>query len=376
MKNVMLCLLLCGSAYATAQVPYQIKGEWKDAAGKSIYLYQDVKADSVRAIDSVKVAPDFSFVLKGKISDVQRMYVGCNPKEKEDVFIDGTPIEVTVATKTSTNKKTGKASTYNSIKVKGGREQVVLDEGKQLSATMAFFQLGKMLTLSKAVETKDSLVIDSAVYKINVLDSLSNAAVKQYMDTTRNDISSTYFFDRYIFQKCKMDEVETFYNNLTAKVKASYPGKELNKRLVEMRSVNVGGTAPDFTLPTPEGGTYSLSSLKGKIVLLDFWASWCGPCLAELPNVKKVYETYHSKGLEILGVSLDDKHDAWVNMIAKKGMPWHHVSSLKGWQCPIAKRYNVTGIPRMYIIDKDGKIIAQDLRGQALIDKMAEIFGE
>ena len=118
----------------------------------------------------------------------------------------------------------------------------------------------------------------------------------------------------------------------------------------------------------------SLYSLRGHIVLLDFWASWCGPCLREVPNVKKIYDKYHSKGLEILGVSLDDKQKAWVNAIQNKELNWKHVSSLKGWDCPVAKLYNVTGIPRMYIIDENGTIIAQDLRGEALTKKMDELF--
>ena len=93
-----------------------------------------------------------------------------------------------------------------------------------------------------------------------------------------------------------------------------------------------------------------------------------------MPNLKKIYDKYHSKGLEILGVSLDDKLDDWKNAIARKGLNWKHISSLKGWKCPVTKLYNVTGIPRMYIIDETGKIIAQDLRGEKLMEKMDELF--
>lgn len=109
-------------------------------------------------------------------------------------------------------------------------------------------------------------------------------------------------------------------------------------------------------------------------MLLDFWASWCGPCLAEVPNVKAVYEQYKDKGFEIYGVSLDDKKDAWVNAIEKHDLPWIHVSSLKGWECPVAKIYNVTGIPKMYLLDKEGRIVAMDLRGEALKEKVASFF--
>jgi thiol-disulfide isomerase/thioredoxin len=119
-----------------------------------------------------------------------------------------------------------------------------------------------------------------------------------------------------------------------------------------------------------------LSSLRGKYVLLDFWASWCGPCLREVPNVKAIYEDYKDRGFEVYGVSLDDEEqrDAWLAKIAEYGMDWVHVSSLKGWECPAARSYNVTGIPKMYLIDREGRIIAMDLRGNELREKVASLF--
>lgn len=376
MKQLVLSVLLCAAtSYAVAQTPYRIKGEWKDGAGKTVYLMKSVSADSVTAVDSVKVGADGTFQLQGKVSHVQAMILGSSPKDKEDIFVDGEPLTATIETIT-TKKKDGSTKVYDKVKVQGGREQNVLLEGKTLQTTFSFFQLGKMIAVSKAIESKSQAKQDSVKFEVAMIDSLSEVALNNYMDSTRNDLAVTCFFQNYLFKKCSLEDVEKYYNQLTDRVKKSYPGKEVSKALTEMRAVNVGGTAPDFTLSTPDGKKLSLSSLRGKVVLLDFWASWCGPCLAEMPNVKKIYETYHSKGLEILGVSLDEKQAAWVNMIEKKGLNWNHVSSLKGWKCPVAARYNVTGIPRMYIIDKKGKIIAQDLRGQELADKMQEIFSK
>lgn len=368
-------LMLCAAAKATAQTPYNIQGSWNGKAGRPVYLLKAVTADSVAPIDSAKVAADFSFTLQGTLPYADRLYIGCGGKDKEAVMIDGTPLTASIETKTTTHKN-GKTKTYDNIKVEGGRQQSVLEEGEKLATTLAFFSLGKMMTVSKALESNDSAAIDSAKFKVEMIDSLSHMAIRQYMDSTKADIASVYFFDRYLMRNLGIDEVEGYFNALSQQVRESHPGKALQERIASLRAVNIGGIAPNIELPTPDGGTFSLKSLRGKVVLLDFWASWCGPCLAELPNVKKLYEAYHGKGLEILGVSLDEKRENWMNMIQKKGMPWHHVSSLKGWKCPVAARYNVTGIPRMYIIDPQGKIIAQDLRGEELANKMKEIFGE
>ena len=117
---------------------------------------------------------------------------------------------------------------------------------------------------------------------------------------------------------------------------------------------------------------------KGKkCVLIDFWASWCGPCMDEMPNVKAIYEKYHDRGLEIVGVSMDNNKANWERAIERAGLVWHHVSSLKGMnRCPVAKLYQVVAIPKLYIIGKDGKIIAKDLRGEELREKIDELFEE
>lgn len=370
-----LCIFLPAVSIAVAQVPYQIEGTWENGAGKTVFLQKYITADSLQAIDSVKVASDFSFSLKGKVKEEQRMAISCSPKNKAEIFVSITPLQVTIQEKTTTDKK-GKTHNTTHIEVKGDREQEVLKSGQTLSTTASFFQLGKMITLSQALNSKDTTAIDSAKYKVAMIDSLIARSVQNYMDTTRNDIASTYFFERYLMTNQTLDEVLSFYDKLTDRVKKSAPGLVLKQKIEDMQQVNIGGIAPNFELTTPEGKKLSLHELRGHIVLLDFWASWCGPCLAEVPNLKAIYEKYHSKGLEILGVSLDEKETAWKGAIERKGLTWKHVSSLKGWKCPIAQKFKVTGIPRMYIIDAQGKIIAQDLRGEKLSQKMDELFAK
>jgi thiol-disulfide isomerase/thioredoxin len=138
----------------------------------------------------------------------------------------------------------------------------------------------------------------------------------------------------------------------------------------------VGNEAPDFSLPNQNGEIVDLSSFRGKYVLVDFWASWCGPCRRENPNVVRNYQKYHGKGLEILGVSLDRSKEGWLRAIQSDGLVWSHVSDLKMWQSDVVPLYRIKGIPFMVLLDPAGKIIAINLRGAQLNAKLAEIFGE
>ena len=148
----------------------------------------------------------------------------------------------------------------------------------------------------------------------------------------------------------------------------------LKKAIENKAKYAIGGIPPDFSQQTPEGDEFALSQLRGKVVLIDFWASWCGPCRKENPNVLKVYKKYHDKGFEVLGVSLDRKRDRWIGAIKQDGLPWHHISDLKGWQNQVAKDFGVHSIPHTVLIGKDGKIIARGLRGSALEQKVAELL--
>ena len=149
----------------------------------------------------------------------------------------------------------------------------------------------------------------------------------------------------------------------------------MGKHLISLKKLGNGASAPDLTLQTLDGKTLSLKDLRGKIVLIDFWASWCGPCMGEMPNVKNLYAKYHERGLEVLGVSMDNKKEAWVKSIEKEQLPWLQVSSLLGMgRCPVGKSYEVLAIPKFYIIDREGKIIAKDLRGEDLAQKVSSLF--
>ena len=149
---------------------------------------------------------------------------------------------------------------------------------------------------------------------------------------------------------------------------------QMKQQLDEMRALSVGQVAPDFELPDPNGKMVKLSDLRGKYVLIDFWAAWCKPCRQENPNVVRLYNQYKDKGFEVFGVSLDRTKEDWVKAIADDQLTWTHVSDLKYFNSAAAELYKIEAIPATYMIDPDGKIIARDLRGPSLENKLAELF--
>ncbi|MEM9982569.1 MAG: TlpA disulfide reductase family protein, partial [Bacteroidota bacterium] len=138
--------------------------------------------------------------------------------------------------------------------------------------------------------------------------------------------------------------------------------------------LTVGVQAPNFSLPTPAGKQVSLSSLKGQYVLLDFWAAWCGPCRQENPNVVAAYERFKAQNFTVLGVSLDKNREKWLKAIEKDNLQWTQVSDLQYWESSVVPLYKIEGIPMNYLIDPEGKIIAKNLRGEALQEKLAEVL--
>lgn len=159
----------------------------------------------------------------------------------------------------------------------------------------------------------------------------------------------------------------------------TYPGNkyvaDYTGLLAEYRKLPIGSEAPEINLPDPNGKSVSLSSLRGKLVLVDFWASWCGPCRKENPFIVSIYNKYRSAGFDIYGVSLDDNAEAWKMAIQKDGLGWNQVSELKKWNSQVAKTYGVDAIPFSVLVDKEGKIIGKGLRGAELENKIREALG-
>lgn len=210
-------------------------------------------------------------------------------------------------------------------------------------------------------ENKGSPLAISVLGRLNMQQEFE--LFKEVRDELRKTMPQSGYFKSF------REQVDRYEQEMIM-VKAQ---EEEMKRLANL--LPIGSPAPEIQQNTPEGGTFALSQLRGKVVLIDFWASWCRPCRIENPNVKRVYERFHKKGFEILGVSLDKDHSAWVEAIKADGLPWKHISDLQFWNNAAAQEYGVSGIPYTVLVDREGMVIEKGLRSEALEAKLEELFG-
>ena len=171
-------------------------------------------------------------------------------------------------------------------------------------------------------------------------------------------------------------EADSLFGRLHNTIKISPTGKAIQEYINGEKKTSIGAVAPEFAMSDTSGKEISLSSLKGKYVLLDFWAAWCGPCRQENPNVVQAYHKYKDKGFTVFGVSLDRERKAWLKAIPDDQLNWSHVSDLKFWKNSAAMLYSIVSIPRNFLLDPNGKIIGRDLRGLDLSEKLEDIFKE
>ncbi len=354
-----------GTTAETSGNGYKISGKFKNAPeGSKVYL-DELGEQQFVARDTAEIGKDGSFEMTGTVPETGIYKLALDPQNAILFVLENQKkIEFEADAKNV-------SETYT---VKGSKDSELL---KDLNALMMAPQkqmegLKQRYMVASGSGQQDSIkAIEAAAAKIQ---GASEKNFKAYIRKNPESIMSVYSTLTLI----NPEENYAFADSMLTIYKKTQPNskytKALGDRLAKLGSVTVGSMAPDITLPTPDGGTQSLSSLKGKYVLIDFWASWCGPCRRENPNVVKMYNQYKDKGFEIFGVSFDQSKEKWVKAIADDKLTWPHVSDLKGWESAAGKLYNITAIPHTVLIDKEGKIIAKNLRGAALEAKLAEVL--
>ncbi|HEX8019727.1 TlpA disulfide reductase family protein [Mucilaginibacter sp.] len=259
--------------------------------------------------------------------------------------------------------------------------------GSQINDDAAVFRAQRQPTEDKFTalnkefaSTPDSLKTDAFINKMRSRESQYMGELRvsglEFAKTHPKSYISLLTLQQAAADTLISEDAAKAYSNLSPQLKNTPLGKTIPLLLASSTNTRIGSQAIDFAQETPEGKTIKLSDFKGKYVLVDFWASWCGPCREENPNVLAAYNKYKGKGFTILGISLDNpgKKDAWVKAIADDKLTWIQVSDLKGWNNVVALQYGVRSIPSNFLIDPAGKIIAKGLRAEGLNSKLAELL--
>lgn len=317
--------------------------------------------------DTITLKGDYTFAKKIKLKEPGYYRINFYNKQMLNLIVHKSDIEVNV----DGNSQQGFAE------IKGSPDIDLIEKVQELQGKInsdpAAARLNEEYTL--ASQRKDQNAILALQQKYMQLMKKYNDQIAALLVENTPSLAVINLLQQNILDK---DQYYSTYVQVAEKLKKEWPDYSQADNFVnyvdKMRLLAVGQPAPEISLPNPEGKIVPLSSMKGKYVLVDFWAKWCGPCRHENPNVVSAFQKYKDKGFTVYGVSLDRNREEWLQAIQQDKLTWTHVSDLKYWQSEAAKTYNITGIPFSLLLDPNGVIIAKNLRGAALHQKLEEIF--
>ncbi|MBI9055911.1 MAG: AhpC/TSA family protein [Bacteroidales bacterium] len=381
--TLILSLIFILSSCNTEPDFFTVSGEISNANGEKLYLVE-LQTNNILVLDSTILNDKGTFSFKGQTSVPKFYAIRTNSNNYLTLIINNldqihVTADIDYLAKNATI--TGSEQSENILVLRTKLE----DSIEKLDSLAAYYQ--SLIGSWKINQVKDSLNIASQ----KIIEEHTDYT-KDFILENKNSLSGLMALYQQIAPRryvLSLNEHFEYFNMVDSALTNSIPEsdavKALHSQIEEYKRqkniddeintvIGIGATAPDIALPNPEGDTITLSSLRGKYVLIDFWASWCRPCRVENPNLVKSYKKYHDKGFEIFQVSLDKKKDAWLNAIEKDELNWLHVSDLQYWNSTPAKIYKVEGIPASFLIDKQGRIIAKNLRGDILEAKLSELF--
>lgn len=355
---------------------FELKGNLSNSKGEAIYL-EKLSQTGVTAIDSATIDEKGEFLMNHASPSIGFYRLRINASNFCMMVLDSAQ-KVTV---------TGDARDLgNTFKTEGSPDTKLFSEYNTLAQgqKMRTDSLENIFRTAMVTLKLDSLRADSLSRE---LQKPYEVMVAQYSDIVAKKIKENTgsFASIMAIQQLRPENYLDVYKALDKGLTTKYPNnkdiksfhgmvQQTEMMVAKTEAIKVGAEAPELILPMPNDKDLALSSLRGKVVLIDFWASWCAPCRKELPNVKRAYAKYKSKGFEILGVSLDKDREAWIEAISTEGLTWPQVSDLKYWQSEAVQVYALQSIPFTVLLDKEGKIIATDLRGADLDKKLAEVL--
>lgn len=361
--SLLFAILVTIVACKAKKEGFSIEGTITSADNTWVLLKKRVETNTV-TIDSVQVK-EGKFTFNGKV-DLPEMYFlkVADVEGSIPFFIENSAIQMTVY-----------ADSLDKSIVKGSATHDIFTEYQKQEGTYSAQMEDLYGKYMQASEMKDTLQVKSIEKAYDSIQNAQNAFTKDYILKNGKTVVSAFLAisNAYAYT---LDDLKQINKAMDASISESVYVKKLAEREKLLSNLQPGMPAPEFTMNDTIGNPVTLSSFKGKVVLVDFWASWCGPCRAENPNVVKAFKKFGPKGFTVLGVSLDKDKDKWIAAIAKDELTWTHVSDLQYWQNAAAKQYGVMSIPANFLLDKEGKIIASDLRAEKLDQKLEEIFAK
>lgn len=328
---------------------------------------QELKEGGSGWQDTVRLKSDYTFSKRIKLTEPGYYRLNFYNKQMVDVILDKDDIEVNV----DGNNQQGFVQINGSPDIELIRQVQGLQGKANNDPVVA--QLNQEFTA--AAQRKDETTMRGLQEKYMQHVKQYNDQIAVLLVQKSPSLAVINLLQSNIIDK---DQYYNTYVQVAEKLKREWPDYSQAKNFIsyvdKMKLLAIGQPAPEISLPNPEGKVVPLSSMKGKYVLVDFWAKWCGPCRQENPNVVAAFQKYKDKGFTVYGVSLDRNREDWIQAIQQDKLTWTHVSDLKYWQSEAAKTYNITGIPFSLLLDPNGVIIDKNLRGAALHAKLAEIF--
>ena len=383
MKKILLLATVTLALYSCSKVAdgeYLITGKVKGMKTGLVFLQKEgPDGMSLVNVDTVKIV-DEKFEIKGKVDEPGISVLEIQKVNGKVPFIleHG---EITVDVDKDSINKSKIAGTYSNDEFAKFNEESGKIR-KRIQKSVMDFQMKNMAAMNEARKNNDTVAMNSLRKQYDVLQKDMTDYTFNYPKThPKSFISVLITQAMFSNPKFKAKDIEAVFNSLDATLQKTKPGKKIKenldtakKQLSAKATVAVGLAAPNFKAPTPEGKVTSLKENLGKVTLVDFWASWCQPCRMENPNVVALYNEFHTKGLNIISVSLDNDATKWKEAIAKDKLSWTQVSNLKEMKDPIAIQYGVSQIPTTFLLDADSKIVAIDLRGESLKAKINELL--